>query len=208
MSWGDGTGVPTSGRNLVVVGTDNNGLLHIRIFDATGNRIKDTDETQLPAQAAAISTLKQRLPGLLPPHALTDAEKAQVITEVTSIVGQTHLVCFAQGPQFPSPWILAGFDVKDGQGPERTQVYPYNRRYRHWGQCLLDLDGHPLELLSTENNRLDVLNTKSVVRFNIEPKDRDEIDALGLAAKRTDRDQATGVDRLPRILRRFAGAAG
>ena len=66
---------PTSGKNLVVVGTDNDGLLHIRIFDAAGNRIKDTDETQLPAQAAAIATLKQQLPGLLPPHVLTDAER-------------------------------------------------------------------------------------------------------------------------------------
>ena len=92
MSWGDGSGVPTSGKNLVIVGIDNNGLLHIRIFDAAGNRITDTDETQLPAQAAAIATLKQQLPGLLPPHVLTDAEKAQVIAEATSIVGQTRRV--------------------------------------------------------------------------------------------------------------------
>ena len=111
MSWGDGSGVPTSGKNLVVVGTDNNGLLHIRIFDAAGNRIKDTDETQLPAQAAAIATLKQQLPGLLPPHVLTDAEKAQVIAEATSIVGQTNIrdrdpvadlsaACHEQGMRF------------------------------------------------------------------------------------------------------------
>jgi hypothetical protein len=90
MSWGDGSGAPTSGKNLVVVGTDDNGLLHIRIFDAAGNRVNDTDATQRPAQAAAIATLKQQLPGLLPPHELTDAEKAQVIAEATSIVGQTY----------------------------------------------------------------------------------------------------------------------
>ena len=90
MSWGDGSGVPTSGNNLVIVGTDNDGLLHIRIFDAEGNRITDTDETKLPStQAGAISTLKQQLPGLLPPHVLTAAETAEVITEATSIVGQT-----------------------------------------------------------------------------------------------------------------------
>src|SRR5262249_32352714 len=90
MSWGNGSGVPTSGKNLVIVGIDSNNLLHIRIFDAVGNRIRDTDETKLPAtqtEAAAIATLKQQLPGLLPPHTLTDAEKAQVIGEVTSIVG-------------------------------------------------------------------------------------------------------------------------
>jgi hypothetical protein len=87
MSWGDGSGAPTEGKNLVVAGTDNDGLLHIRIFDATGYCVADTDETSLPAQAAAFATLKQRLPGLLPPHVLTDDEKAQVDGEVTSIFG-------------------------------------------------------------------------------------------------------------------------
>jgi hypothetical protein len=90
MSWGDGSGVPTSGTNLVIVGTDHNGLLHIRIFDATGKNVMDTDETKLPAtQAGAILTFKQRLPGLSPPLVLTDAEKAQLIREATSIAGQT-----------------------------------------------------------------------------------------------------------------------
>ncbi len=90
MFWGDGSGVPTSAKNLVIVGADNNGLLHIRIFDAGGNRVTDTDETKLPStQAGAITTLKQQLPGLLPPHKLTSAEMAQVIAEATLIVGQT-----------------------------------------------------------------------------------------------------------------------
>jgi uncharacterized delta-60 repeat protein len=91
MSWGDGSGVPTSGNNLVVVGIDGNGLLHIRIYDAAGNRITDTDETKLPAsQAAAVATLKQQLPGLLPPHVLTDVEMVEVIGEATVIVGQSR----------------------------------------------------------------------------------------------------------------------
>ena len=56
VSWGDGSGVPTSGNELVIVGIDNNGLLHIRIFDAGGKRITDTDETNLSGlQAGAIS---------------------------------------------------------------------------------------------------------------------------------------------------------
>ena len=90
-SWGDGSGVPTSGHNLVVAGIDNHGLLHIRIFDADGNEVTDTDETKLTAtEAGAISALKQQIPGLLPPqHALTGAEKAQLISQVTSIIGQT-----------------------------------------------------------------------------------------------------------------------
>jgi hypothetical protein len=89
MSWGDGSGVPTSGSNLVIVGIDKNGLLRIRIFDIGGNV---TDETRLPStQAGAISTLKQLIPGLLPPHALTGPEKAQLIGEVALIVGQPPL---------------------------------------------------------------------------------------------------------------------
>jgi hypothetical protein len=93
MSWGDGSGVPTSGNDLVIVGIDNSGPLHIRTFDAVGKRVTDTDETKLPgSQARAIATLKQQVPGLLPPHELTVAEKAQVISDATSIVGQTRRV--------------------------------------------------------------------------------------------------------------------
>jgi hypothetical protein len=89
LSWGDGSGVPTSGNSLVIVGIDNNGLLHIRIFDAGGNEVTDTDETKLPSsQAGAIATLKQQIPGLLPPHVLTGADMTQIINEATSIVGQ------------------------------------------------------------------------------------------------------------------------
>ena len=36
MAWGDGSAVPTSGVNLVVLGTETNGVLHFRIFDAAG----------------------------------------------------------------------------------------------------------------------------------------------------------------------------
>ena len=117
MSWGDGSGVPTSGNNLVIVGTDDSGLLHIRIFgaggklsrvadepnnngrlhirilDAGGKPVTDPDETNPPStHARAISALKQQLPGWLPPHVLTRAEKDQVISEVTSILGQPLLM--------------------------------------------------------------------------------------------------------------------
>jgi len=103
MSWGDGSGVPTSGNSLVIVGTDNSGLLHIRIFDAGGNLVTDTDETKLPStKAAAILTLKQQIPALLPPHVLRGAEKTQVITEVTSIAGQTRY----DGRHYGLSWVV------------------------------------------------------------------------------------------------------
>jgi predicted O-methyltransferase YrrM len=91
MSWGDGSGVPTAGIKSIVVGTDNNGLLHIRIFDAKGNKITDMDETELPAtQDGAISILKQKIPGLLPPYDVTGHERTRLVSEVRSIVGQTQ----------------------------------------------------------------------------------------------------------------------
>jgi len=98
MSWEDGSGVPTSGNNWVIVGTDNNGLLHIRFFGGGGQLLTDTVETMLPSkQASAILTLKQQLTGLLPPHVLTSAEKARVLREAISIVGETP----AEIPQRP-----------------------------------------------------------------------------------------------------------
>ena len=92
MSWGDGAGVPTSGNDLVIVGTDTNNLLHIRVFDSSGKRVTDTDETKLPStQAAAILALKQQIPALLAKQVLSGAEKAQVLGAATSIVGQIRL---------------------------------------------------------------------------------------------------------------------
>jgi hypothetical protein len=87
--------VPTSGKKLVVIGIDDNDLLHIRIFDAGGKRVMDTDEKKLSsAQAVAIFTLKQQLSGLSPPQVLTGAKKARVMRKVTLIAVET-----SQDPQ-------------------------------------------------------------------------------------------------------------
>jgi hypothetical protein len=104
MSWDDVSEVPTSsGENLVVVGTDYNGLLHIRIFDAAGICVVDTDadEMELPDKAEAIATLKEHIATLkqrllhLPPYVWTsnlvaDAEKDLMISAATSIVGRKY----------------------------------------------------------------------------------------------------------------------
>jgi hypothetical protein len=89
MSWGDGSGVPASGKKLVILGIDNDSRLHIRSFDAEG-KLSDTDETKLPpAQAGAIAALKQRISGLLLKHVLTSAEAIQLQRDLTSILDQT-----------------------------------------------------------------------------------------------------------------------
>jgi hypothetical protein len=90
ISWGDGQRVPNSGRDQVIVGTDNNERLHVRVFDRDGNRVTYTDETSLPpARAEAMMALKRRVPGLLPPRVPSDDEWKQVRSEVKLIVGQT-----------------------------------------------------------------------------------------------------------------------
>jgi hypothetical protein len=114
VPWGDGTGVQSWGNNLVLVGTDTNGKLHVRVFDAAGNRLLDTDETQLSAsQAAYIATLKQQLPGLMPPHVLTAAEKSAVLSSVNTIVGPVaSLVTATQGARTTTDILAA-----DGYSP-------------------------------------------------------------------------------------------
>ncbi len=99
VSWGDGSGVPASGQSLVIVGIDNNSLLHVRIFDSSGKLVTDADETQLPpAQAEPIVKLKQQLAGLLNHGVVTPDEQAQVISQATAIVGQSRGDQFAFAP--------------------------------------------------------------------------------------------------------------
>jgi hypothetical protein len=122
MSWGDGSGVPASGENLVIAGTDSEGLLHIRTFDAAGVRT-DTFETRdgggalhlvtadaagavqtdqaesgLPAaRAGAITALKQKLPGWSSPHGLSRADRGQILAELTLIIGHAPPVTVGPG---------------------------------------------------------------------------------------------------------------
>jgi hypothetical protein len=91
VSWGDGSSVPKTRNKLVVIGIDHKGLLHIRIFDAGGKRVMDTDETELSsAHAVEILTLKQQLSGLSPPQELTGARKARVMRKVILLALQTY----------------------------------------------------------------------------------------------------------------------
>jgi RNA polymerase sigma factor (sigma-70 family) len=160
MSWGDGTGVPTSGNELVITGTDDNDLLHIRIFDQDGHRVTDTDEAKLPhAQAQAILILKQRLPGLLPPHVMTEAEKAQILREVTSIVGQTRRRPDAPLPvELPAPVkgltkhrLLTLKEALVDLEQDLSETHREVVELRFLGKCTLDEVG---ELLSISRDKV------------------------------------------------------
>jgi hypothetical protein len=86
VRWGDV--VPQRG-NVIGVGLDNGGLLHIRAYDEKARLFADTDETKLPrTKAGAVAALKQKLPALMPPHPLSDAQKAQILADVASLIGQ------------------------------------------------------------------------------------------------------------------------
>ena len=148
MSWGDGSEAPTSGSNLVVVGSDKDGLLHIRIFDAGGNEVTDLDENQMEAtRAGAIASLKRKLTGLLPPHVLTLAEKARLVGEATSIVGQTDPLTGTPPPPGAIRFVPFGQRppaLVDQPGKMRV-VFDYERFQRPIKSLVcLDSAGEPL----------------------------------------------------------------
>jgi hypothetical protein len=92
MPWGGSSPVPTSGKELVVIGPDTSGLLQVRVFNALG-QVTNHDESRMQAASAkATATLKDQLPGLMPPHALTGTEKARVLNQIESIAGTFTVV--------------------------------------------------------------------------------------------------------------------
>jgi hypothetical protein len=108
MSWGDGTGVPTSGNSLVLAGTDSDNLVQVRVFDPNGDRIDafETNDGKFlvrgmtgpyaraplelnldPVRAGALSALKKHLPVLLRSNVVIPAEAGLVLDHVTPLLG-------------------------------------------------------------------------------------------------------------------------
>ena len=76
------SGIPTEGKNLIIVAAVNN-VLHFRIFDGDGKVVVDTDEKGLTRRPREIEDLRKQLESLWPPHELTRSDKDRVITAVT-----------------------------------------------------------------------------------------------------------------------------
>ena len=87
-SLNDVSGIPTEGKNLIIVAAVNN-VLRFRICAGDGKVVVDTDEKSLTEQARQIEDLREQLKSLWPPHELTWSDKDRIITAVTSIVGHT-----------------------------------------------------------------------------------------------------------------------
>jgi RNA polymerase sigma factor (sigma-70 family) len=79
-------GIPTAGKNLVIV-ADVDHVLHFRIFDRAGKMVADTDEKKPTAQRMWVEFLRQQVAKWWPPHELTRSQKQQIITAVKSIDG-------------------------------------------------------------------------------------------------------------------------
>jgi tetratricopeptide (TPR) repeat protein len=88
-SLNDVSGIPTEGRNLIIVATVNNEL-HFRVFDGGGKVVVDTDEKRLTEQARQIEDLRKQLESSCTPHELSRSDKDRVVAAVTSIVGHTR----------------------------------------------------------------------------------------------------------------------
>lgn len=109
VSWGDGSGVPTSGSSSIVAGLDTGGSLHVRIFDPAGVWVdiyEQTVSSVLHLKVADSSgtvrqdvvnptsiygdtqwfnptaTFKSQIPSLLPPHVLSGAERTSVLASL------------------------------------------------------------------------------------------------------------------------------
>lgn len=90
VRWGDGSKVANSGKELFILGIDDEGLLNIRAYDHAGKTLLNSEETKivykdgsrpLPSfMVDAIATLKRKVQGLQPPHELTAAEKDELET--------------------------------------------------------------------------------------------------------------------------------
>ena len=94
------------GRNLVIValvGTD----LHIRIFDASGEKVIDKAEAQL-VSGETLTALKKRLNPLPNESALSKEQKQKFIRDATSIADHTPLNF--QEPKF----VIANFGYNAG----------------------------------------------------------------------------------------------
>lgn len=111
-SWGDASQVPTSGKNLVIVGTDNQAKLHVRVFGASGKCVLDADETKL--RGGQIALLKRKLPELSPPHVLLDDEKTWVILMATPIQLRGHPEADIGKMKVPEPQPLSTLEGHRG----------------------------------------------------------------------------------------------
>ena len=85
----DAQQIPASAKNLVILAQVNNAF-HLRIFDAEGKRIVDTDEYQLKETRRPVGAFKKKNEHLWMSRELSDSEKVQAIDAISLVVGKTR----------------------------------------------------------------------------------------------------------------------
>ena len=78
-SLNDVSGIPTEGKNLIIVAAVNN-VLRFRIFAGDGKVVVDTDEKSLTEQARQIEDLREQLSSVTPSLRTASDGKVHTIT--------------------------------------------------------------------------------------------------------------------------------
>jgi hypothetical protein len=111
----DTSGLPTSGNSVIIL-VSVNGVLHFRVFDASGTRIVETDGNAFPNRQDAIKNLTDQYNELLTQASPSLQNQRSVITAIAAIVDVfwiegakvTQMTPTTVQPPPPFVWIAAG----------------------------------------------------------------------------------------------------
>ena len=86
----DVSSMPRERKNLIVVAAVKQ-VLHIRVFDNSGELVIDIDEEDVTGKVRQMEDFRKQLVSLWPPHEITGSEKNRLVTAVTSIIGHPQI---------------------------------------------------------------------------------------------------------------------
>ena len=121
MSVDSTDGLLNDGRNLVIIAIVGSGV-HIRIFDANGERVVDAPENEL-ISGETLTDLKRRLNPLPDEAGLSQEQKQNFIQDAVSIAGHT--------PQDANEILVDKVDRLNEMVLKTVEVLEYRRRTRN-----------------------------------------------------------------------------
>jgi multidrug efflux pump subunit AcrB len=83
----ESSSIPSQGKKLVILASVNN-QLHVRIFDAEGTMLVDTNEDQLKKGSRPVDVLIREYVDLLRPRELSDLEMIPAVESIVTLVGK------------------------------------------------------------------------------------------------------------------------
>jgi hypothetical protein len=88
----DPSDLPASGKNLIILALVG-GVFHLRVFDNDGDKIVDTDETQLPGKAKKIREIRSKIPASWNGDEIGMKDQDCLIAAVISLFCQCPEIC-------------------------------------------------------------------------------------------------------------------